>query len=139
MRLPLSEFKSEYKEIRPKIIVSKEKANKHTAINENNCLARQLKIDGYVITEDIPKCDYLVLNDDNDNRTAYFIELKSDDMKHAIKQIENTVDKLKKDLTGYDKNLRIVYSGQVNSGTIMAWKKKNKNAVAKHKEYTEYI
>ena len=49
------------------------------------------------------------------------------------------LEKLKYDLANYDKRLRIVYSGQVNSGTIAAWKKKNNNADAGRRVYTEHI
>ena len=136
MNLPLSDFKSACEE-KQKRIVSREKSKEHIAINDNDCLVRQFKIDGYVITENIKKCDYLVLNDDK--FTAYFIELKGTDITGAIEQIENTVEKLKKDLIDYDKKLRIIYSGQVNSGTVAAWKKRNKNADAKCKKYEEYI
>ena len=83
------------------------------------------------------KCDYLVLNDDK--RTAYFIELKGSDITGAIEQIEQTVEKLKRDLLDYDKRLRIVYSRQVGSGTIAEWKKKNKNADAGRRTYTDHI
>jgi len=136
MSLPLSEFKSKCED-RQKIIVSREKKKEHIAINDNNCLVRQLKIDGYVITENIKKCDYLVLNDDK--FAAYFIELKGTDISDAIKQIEQTVEMLKSDLINYDKKLRIVFSGQVKPGTILAWQLKNKNADAKRDTYTDYI
>ena len=137
MRLPLSDLESGYKDARPKEIISREKLNKHIAKNDDNCLVRQLKVDGYVITDNIKKCDYLILNDDK--CTAYFIELKGSDITGAIKQIEQTVETLKKDLFDYDKKLRIVYSGKVVSGTIAEWKKKNKNADAGRNTYTDHI
>ena len=137
MSLPLADFESTYKEARPKEIISREKLNRHIAKNNDNCLARQLRIDGYVITENIKKCDYLVLNDDK--CAAYFIELKGSDITGAIEQIEQTVKKLEKDLRGYDKKLRIVYSGKVISGSIAEWKKKNRNADAKHRILEENI
>ena len=136
MSLPLSEYKSEC-EKRQKRIVSREKKKEHIAINNNNCLVRQFRVDGYIITDNIKKCDYLLLNDDI--CTAYFIELKGTDIRGAIEQIEKTVEILKKDLVNYDKKLRIIYIGQVNSGTILAWKKKNKNANAGRGTYTDYI
>jgi len=137
MNLPLSDFESGYKDTRPKEIISREKLNRHIAKNGDNCLVRQLKIDGCVITDNIKKCDYLVLNDDK--CTAYFNELKGSDISVAIEQIEQTVERLKKDLLNYDKKLRIVYSGKVGSGTIAKWKIKNKNANAGRRTYTDYI
>ena len=136
MSLPLSDFVSQCED-RQKRIVSREKKKEHIAINENNRLVRQFKVDGYVITENIKKCDYLLLNDDN--HTAYFIELKGTDIADAIKQIEQTLEILKNDLINYDKKLRIVFSGQVKSGTILAWQKKYKNADAGRRTYTDYI
>jgi len=136
MSLPLSNFESACAE-KQKIIVSREKKNEHIAINDHDCFVRQLKVDGYVITDNIKKCDYLVLNDDN--CTAYFIELKGSDISGAIEQINQTVETLKKDLADYDKKLRIVYSGKVNSGTIINWKIKNKNADAGRNTYTDHI
>jgi hypothetical protein len=136
MSLPLANYKSECAE-RQRIIVSKETPNEHRAINKDACLVRQFKVDGYVITENIKKCDYLVLNDDR--HTAYFIELKGSDITGAIEQIRQTVEKLEKYLSSYVKKLRIVYSGQVNSGSILAWKKRNRNADARRKIFEENI
>ena len=136
MNVPLSDFKSECG-VRQKTIVSREKLNRHIAQNVDNCSVRQLKIDGYAITENIKKCDYLVLNDDK--CTAYFIELKGRDISGAINQIENTVVKLKKYLNAYNIQMRIVYSGKVNSGTISAWQIKNKNAKAGRNKFEENI
>lgn len=54
MSLPLSDFESGYKDPRPKEIVSREKLSRHIAKNDD-CLVRQLKIDGYVITDNTKK------------------------------------------------------------------------------------
>ena len=136
MSLPLAYFKSECLE-KQKIIVSREKKKSHVAVNKDENLVRQFRVDGYVITENIKKCDYLVINDDK--LTAYFIELKGTDINGAIEQLKQTVELLKEDLKDYDKKLRIVYSGKVISGTIAEWKKKNKNAKAEQGELREDI
>jgi len=112
MNLTLCNFKSNCTE-KQKIIVSKEKKNSHIANNIDNNSVRQLKIDGYVITDN--------------------------NIKKAINQIEQTIKKLEKDLIKYNKKMRIVYSGTVDSGTINDWKYKNKNANAGRNKFEENI
>jgi len=134
---PLAEFASKCDERADKI-TSRENKKEHIAINKDKSAVRQLQIDGDVIKdENIKKCDYLVLNDDKN--TAYFIELKGNKIKDAIQQIDATVKKFEKDLKDYTKNLRIVFSGSVKSGTIREWTKYNKNAKAEREKLEENI
>ena len=45
--------------------------------NRGKAYVRQYKIDGDVISDpQIVKCDYLVLNDNDNEKAAFFIELK---------------------------------------------------------------
>ena len=136
MSLSLSEYKSSCQE-KQKIIISKEKASKHIANNVDEDFVRQFRIDGYVITENIKKCDFLVLNDNK--KDAYFIELKGNDISGAIEQLSQTVKILENDLIGYDKKLRIVFSGKVKSGTVLEWKIKHKNLKAEREKLEENI
>ena len=102
----LSTSKSHCEE-RQKIIVSSEKRSKHTANNVNTCVVRQYKIDGEVIPDNLTKkCDFLVLNDDD--KQAYFIELKGVDVEGIPKQIEATINLLEGELAGYIFHSRIV-------------------------------
>ena len=105
----LSASKSHCEE-QQKVIVSSENRSKHTAYNVNTCVVRHYKIDGEVIpvnkTNQTKKCDFLLLNDDD--KQAYFIELKGIDVEEAPKQIEATINLLKAELAKYSFHSRIV-------------------------------
>lgn len=90
-----------------KIIVSKDNKNsrKHIAVNSAQNLVGQYRLDGDVIKQETA-CDFLVLNDDK--KVAYFIELKGSDVNKAAKQINSSIEKLKKKLEGYTIYCRIV-------------------------------
>ncbi|MDE6963811.1 MAG: hypothetical protein K2P30_09305, partial [Lachnospiraceae bacterium] len=63
------------------------------------------KIDGTVIKTG-NRCDYLLMNEQK--RTAYLIELKGSDLVKAAEQLESTEKFLKKELSGYELQYRIV-------------------------------
>lgn len=91
------------------IIVLKEPRNKSQYIG-NNFLTRVFtgyRVDGKLIASTTErKCDFLLLN--TKDKTAYFIELKGSDIQSAIKQINNTLQKVLPGLKGYNINVRIV-------------------------------
>lgn len=74
----------------------------------NNSLDELTKyqIDGCLILDDSSKCDYLLMN--CTKKIAYFIELKGSDLIKAIEQIDQTVDRLSKDIEDYTIEARIV-------------------------------
>ena len=116
MKINLSDYENLCKDKRQPIIVSQDRRSdcQHRAQNvvkQNNLrfVVRQYKIDGNIITVG-NKCDYLVLNDDL--KTAYLIELKGKDIHHAIKQLEDTLNIIKSNLSDYTFFLRIVYKGK---------------------------
>lgn len=88
-------------------IVSKDKKNKqyHQGNNRAKAYVTHYKIDGVVIKEG-RRCDYLLLNEDQ--HTAYLIELKGSKLDIAAKQLEATETILQKELVGYEINYRIV-------------------------------
>ena len=120
-------------EERQKVIVSKDKGSacEHRAINEGENLVAHYQIDGDLFTDKTTlRCDFLVLNEEKKN--AYLIELKGTKLLHAIKQLENTADMLKKDLKEYQVYFRIVYHTKtqgVRSSEYIKKKKKWKGRV----------
>ena len=111
MKINLSDYENLCKDERQSIIVSQDRKSscQHRAKNNLRSAVRQYKIDGNIII-DGNKCDYLVLNDDL--KTAYLIELKGKDIHHAIKQVDDTFNIMKSNLSDYTFFLRIVYKGK---------------------------
>lgn len=99
-----------------KIIVSKDSGETriHRAINNGRSDVRHYQIDGYVIKDmAAKKCDFLLLNDTK--KDAYLIEVKGTDLKSSIAQLENTENRLREDLKGYQKKYRIVYRANTHA------------------------
>lgn len=88
-------------------IVSKDKRNSqyHKAENRNRAYVTHYRIDGVVITTG-NRCDFLLMNEDE--KTAYLIELKGSDLVIAAEQLEATEKTLKKELCEYNLQYRIV-------------------------------
>jgi len=72
-----------------KEIVFKENRSKLTILNPNRLIGKRLEVDGCEITEGI-RCDYLLLI----KSLEMFIELKGQDIHHAIEQLERTMSLL---------------------------------------------
>ena len=92
-----------------RIVISKDYGGQQTHIAHNESLSKvfHYKVDG-VILQTGNKCDFLLLRDGRDSKTAYFIELKGSDLCWAAKQLEQTADRLSAQLSGYDFQYRIV-------------------------------
>lgn len=88
-------------------IVSRDKKNPqyHKANNLAKDEVTQYQIDGVVIKAG-NKCDYLLMNETK--KVAYLIELKGSDLVKAAEQLEATEKVLKKELSGYGLQYRIV-------------------------------
>lgn len=70
-----------------------ENGKKFIALNPNRKEVLRIKIDGCVINDNTTnKCDFLIIDTQKDN--AYFIELKGKNVKHAIKQLTDTIEKI---------------------------------------------
>lgn len=131
-------------ENKAKIIVSKDKYTnrRHISNNlkENN--VRQYQLDGVVIKNE-KSCDYLVLNDDN--KKAFFIELKGSNVSEAIPQFEGAIKKLSSELLNYSFKFRIISSKskshEIRDSKIISFKKKYGNGalIIKTQEYKENI
>lgn len=62
----------------------------------------KIKIDNCVIKDtNSNKCDFLIIDPDKNN--SYFVELKGQNIKHALKQLEDTIQKIEDTSNGYIK------------------------------------
>lgn len=88
-------------------IVSRDQGNPqyHRGINKNRCNVTHYKIDGVVIRGE-SACDFLLINEES--RVAYLIELKGSDLVKAVRQLEVTEDMLRRELSPYTVQYRIV-------------------------------
>lgn len=111
---------------RQRIIVSAENKLEHIAVNVDNNLVAQYKVDGDIFTSaDGTRADFLVLN--LDKKDAYIIELKHDDIEKGIKQILATRECFKGILEDYNYMGRLVYASAThNVMNSLKTKKKRK-------------
>lgn len=72
-----------------KLIVFSENRSRLTLVNNKSLRFVKVKVDGCQIKDGI-KCDYLAVC----NNIEHFIELKGQDINHAIEQIKVTISKL---------------------------------------------
>lgn len=101
----------------PKQVVSRDKGSvcKHVAVNpEQKFALRQYQLDGKLVNQKLC-CDYLLLNDST--KKAYFIELKGSDVRHGIKQLEETGKYMRPELLSFTFYYRLV-SRKVNTHDI---------------------
>lgn len=93
-----------FNDIRKKVSIEENKM-KYLAENRDENRVCLIQVDGCLITKGI-RCDYLLLNCDKKN--SYFIELKGKKLLHAIEQIDRSVHILKKDISDFKINARII-------------------------------
>ena len=68
-----------------------------------------LKVDGCLIKgSNTEKCDFLMLACDENEKDAYFIELKGKNFLHGIDQLINSIRILENKIKGFSVNARIV-------------------------------
>lgn len=96
-------------ELHQKIIVSRDNGSecKHVAINDQLKCMRQYKLDGEVFKNE-KSCDFLLLNDTD--KDAYFIELKGRHIELAIYQLQESFNRVRPELAGYNDLYRLVAS-----------------------------
>ncbi len=77
-------------------VVFEEKKRKMIYHNPQNKKCRKIQIDGCVITEGL-RCDKLfVYRDNNENSVESYVELKGENVSHAIDQILTTIPQIHK-------------------------------------------
>ena len=84
---------------------TKSTANKKIILRENRSVITfqnkeenevvVVEVDGCEINDNGVKCDYLLLDN---NKDEHFIELKGQNIKHAIKQLSRSIEKLSSDV-----------------------------------------
>lgn len=90
-----------------KIITIQENKRTYVSDNSNRKAFIVYRVDDCLVRTGI-RCDYLLIN--INERKAFFIELKGQDLIHAIEQIEKTIELLASNLSGYAINARVVLS-----------------------------
>ncbi|EGK00621.1 MULTISPECIES: hypothetical protein [Dysgonomonas] len=78
------------------LIVLEEQKSKIVFENKNRIEINKITVDGCQITDERPRCDYLLIK--VDENTEYFVELKGHDINRALEQIEATIPRLSKDM-----------------------------------------
>ena len=78
-----------------RLVVSERKSRFYIDSEVNKSLIDKIKIDGFLDNStEKPKCDYLFIykNLQNVELTYVFVELKGTDVKHAVEQLDNSID-----------------------------------------------
>jgi hypothetical protein len=75
--------------------------------NTSNDAISGLRVDGCLLENNI-RCDYLLLNHNDNKSWAVFIELKGSDLLHAVRQIDSSINQLSSQLHQYTLHGRIV-------------------------------
>lgn len=83
-----------YKDFRPQA-VCEEKGKRYNLLNDRHCKIALFHVDGGLIRDErnVPKCDFLYVVYDQNCPTAIFVELKGKDIKHAINQLRESIDR----------------------------------------------
>ena len=98
------EFVSERRKL--VICTDKKSSTKYKYDNTAEDELSKYNVDGCLLPENVPKCDFLLLN--CTKKMAYFIELKGSDLINAVEQVEKTIDRLRNDLDTFSIHARIV-------------------------------
>ena len=84
------------------------KGKQYRYINQSANHLAKYRVDGGLISDNDPKCDFLLLN--CEQKQSYFIELKGADINRSIEQIDRSIDILRKNLPDFAFFARIVLS-----------------------------
>ena len=126
MMLQLEKKCLKFRDNRPVAVIS-EKQKEIRFINDKRKKLSSYHIDGCLIKNGM-RCDFLLLVEEDKN--AFFIELKGSELKKAIQQIENSINLLICNLAGYRILARIIIghvsSPQVGSSYELKLKKRLK-------------
>jgi hypothetical protein len=118
-----------YREGTDKIISLNEKKTKYIASNNNNKSYSVYTVDGGLVPSNNKcKCDFLLIVQENINRhTGYFIELKGKDHCHALEQLISSIDSLGEPILRYYKTNQIEYIYNCRVSTTAGVSHKNPN------------
>ena len=97
-----------------KLVTFEEARSKLIIENKDKVSATKIIVDDCEITEGV-RCDYMYLIKD----TEIYIELKGQDIKHAIEQLETTIKKLSSDIKKQQKKSFVICTrSPLNSASI---------------------
>ena len=98
---------SEFQHEKRKIVPCKDKGSpEYRYKNQSANHLAKYKVDNGLISDNDPKCDFLLLN--CEQKKAFFIELKGSNIVRAIEQITRSIDFLQGNLSGFAVFARIV-------------------------------
>ena len=86
-----NECRSETKEPN---VVRRERGKRYNLVNPQRLPVIVFKMDGGIVRNEqsTPKCDWLYVIANNQNKATVFVELKGKDVKHALEQIKASMD-----------------------------------------------
>ena len=113
MMLQLEKKCLKFRDNRPVAVIS-EKQKEIRFINEERKKVSNYHIDGCLIKDGM-RCDFLFLVEDDKN--AFFIELKGSELKKAIQQIDHSINPIICHLAGYRVSARVII-GHVRSPQV---------------------
>lgn len=122
-----------------KIYVFSEKQSKLTLENSHEQLSTKIEVDGCEINDSGIRCDFMLIPPNQE----FYIELKGQDIEHAIKQIERTIHLLSSDVKNKVKRSYIICSrSPLNSTAIQNYqyifkKKFNSKLIIKSSPYKD--
>ncbi|WP_291067794.1 MULTISPECIES: hypothetical protein [unclassified Empedobacter] len=87
-----------------KLFVFEENRSKLTLENKNLVDSETVKVDGCEIDDESIRCDFLHIA----NEIEFFIELKGQDIEHALNQIKATIKKLSKNIKNSQKKSYVI-------------------------------
>ncbi|MDP4151679.1 MAG: hypothetical protein Q8943_19905, partial [Bacteroidota bacterium] len=96
------------------VCVAEENGKCYRLVNTSKVNIAKIKVDKCLPQKDNERrCDYLMKVDDKGIQRAIFIELKGTRLIDAVRQIQGTIDYLRKEFQDFQLDARIVGSGDV--------------------------
>ena len=92
------------RESNQKLFVYQENKSKLTLQNNDQVSSISIKVDGCEINDSSIRCDFMHIA----KEIEFFIELKGQDIEHAVNQIINTINRLSSDIRAKEKRSYIV-------------------------------
>lgn len=96
-----------------KLFVFEEKKSKLTLENVDEVTSTKILVDGCEINDESIRCDYMLLA----KGIEFYIELKGQDLAHAVNQIKATIKRLSNDLKNKNKKSYIICTRSPLSST----------------------
>lgn len=96
-----------------KLFTFEEKKSKLTLENVDQVISTKILVDGCEINDETIRCDYMLLA----KGIEFYIELKGQDLVHAINQIKATIKRLSADVKSKNKKAYIICTRSPLSST----------------------